>query len=184
MVSPFAVVACSSDDTGSTAAGDAATPTPTPTPEGGGTTETGAPDGGQADTSTPPVDSGKCNGVVNGASVIGEVAGTGTKPTPAGGTIVDGTYYLTKHEVFAPASPDANTRKRTIVFAGNTFQTHENDTGKNEVQLSGTFTTSGAAVTLTVTCPIMATTTIPYTATATTIATFSASDDVFTSTKQ
>jgi hypothetical protein len=184
ILAPFAVVACSSstDDTGSTPPGtDAATATPTP--EAGAVAETGTPDAGGADTSTT-VDSGKCNDVPNGAGVIAEVAGVGTKPTPAGGTIADGTYHLTKHEVFSPATPDGNTRKRTIVFQGNTVRTHDNDTGQKEAQLAGTYTTSGAAITFTITCPVSATVTIPYTATATTFATFSQSDDIFTSTKQ
>lgn len=180
----MAVAACSSDATTSTPAGsDAAT-----ADGGGGTPETGTvPEGGADTSTTPDADAGgACNAVVNGAAVVGEVAGAGAKPVPAGGTIVDGTYFLTKHEVFAPGTPDANTRKRTIVFAGNTFQTHENDTGQAQKQYTGTYTTSGSNLTLTVTCPISATVVIPYTATATTYVTFAkdSDGDVFSGTKQ
>ena len=146
------------------------------------------PDAGPVpDSSVPGRDSGgACNAVVNGASVVGETAAAGAIPPPAGGTIADGTYYLTKHEIFAPSTPDANSRKRTIVFAGNTVQTHENDTGRAPSQNSGTYTVSGSNITFTITCPISATVTIPYTATATTFATYAKSPDseIFTSTKQ
>lgn len=179
----LAVAACSSDEPPlSTTGADAAS-----TPDGGGTTpETGASDTSTGtDTSTAADTGGACNAVVNGASVVGETAGVGAKPAPAGGTVADGTYYLTKHDVFPPGNPDNNTRKRTWVFAGNTFRTHDNDTGQTEKQLTGTYTTSGTNITFTVTCPMSATVTIPYTATATTYDTFSsAGEDIFFHTKQ
>lgn len=151
--------------------------------------DAGPPEAGAAETSTTP-EPGKCNAVVNGASVIGETAGVGTRPTPLGGTIADGTYFLTKHEVFPPGNPGATTRKRTIVFTGNTFETHEDDPGRQDSQGTGTYTTSGSMITFTVDCfggaSVLATNTVPYTATATTFATFAkdADGDVFTSTKQ
>lgn len=171
------ITACSSDSTSSTpTATDAATPEGGTAPTDGGTT----PEAG-ADTGTP---AGMCNTLDNGAPLVSEVAGVGAKPVPAGGAIVDGTYFLTKHEVFAPSTPDANTRKRTIKLSGTTFETHENDTGKPEKRLCGTFTTSGTNITFTVTSPMSMVATIPYTATATTYVTFSTDDDVFTGTKQ
>lgn len=179
---PIAFLACSSDETGTTPAGSDASTT---TPEGGGTPEASTPEASAGgDSSLPVVDSGLCSDTINGGAVIPEVQANGAKPAPAGGAIPDGTYYLTNHDVYSPSNADANSRKRTIVFAGNTVRTAENDTGEKGRGSAGTYTISGSNITFSVTCPVVATVTIPYTATATTFATFTEFNDVFTSTKQ
>lgn len=178
-----AFLACSSDDSTSPGGSDAGT-----TSEGGSTPETGSPEASTTDSSTTTdaadAAGGACSTVVNGGALVSEVAGAGAKPAPAGGAIADGTYFLTNHDVYPPSSPDGNTRRRTIKFTGNKVETAENDTGKPEARLSGTYTTSGTMITFSITCPATGTVTLPYTATATTFATFSESNDVFTSTKQ
>lgn len=175
------VVACSSDDTGTAAGADAATPVA----DGGTTADSAAPEAG-TDSSTPPdaaTDAGSCNTVVNGAAVVGEVAGVGATPAGAGGTIVDGTYFLTKHEVYLPDTPDANSRRRTAVIAGNSLMIVQNDTGKPEERIAATFVAAASNLALTVTCPAAASVAIPYTATPTTF-TLHDKNDIFTYTKQ
>jgi hypothetical protein len=128
--------------------------------------------------------------VVNGATVVAEAAGARTKPAPAGGTIADGTYFLTKHEVYAPGTPDTSTRRRTIVFTGDKWETHENDPGKGNIQGSGTYTTSGIMITFSVGCfggqLVAGGSSTRYTSTDTTFMTFTpdTDGDVFTSTRQ
>ena len=175
---PVVLVACSSSSSDPTpASGDAAV------------AETGAADtstvdgGGGADTSMP-TDSGGCQKVANGGGVVPETAGVGAFPAAAGGAVVDGTYYLTKHEVYPPSSPDANTRRRTFVFAGGTFAAHDNDPGQSEKEFSGTFTTSGSKLPLSVKCPMTATAVLDFTATPTTYTQHTSSNDLFIFTKQ
>jgi hypothetical protein len=156
---PIALVACSSDSSSPTPSGDAAVAEASP----GSDTST-VDGGGGTDTSTPGDSGGGCTTATNGGALIPETAGVGTRPAAAGGTLLDGTYNLTKHEVYSPGTPDSNMRKRTWVFAGNTFQAINNDTGKPEVKLSGTKAENGTQVTLTVTCPMSVTATINFTA--------------------
>jgi len=177
---PASLGACSSDEGAPTSGSDAAV-AETST---GADTSTPVDGGGGTDTSTP-VDSGACTSAVNGGTVIPETAGSGAFPTPAGGTILDGTYYLTKHEVYPPGAPDANMRKRTWVFSSGTFQAVNDDIGKPATKLSGTMAVSGAKVTLTVTCPMSLVATINFTATATTFTEHASSgEDLFIFTKQ
>lgn len=179
-LAPAALVACSSDESSPTSGGDAAVA------ESGTGSDTSAPvDGGGGTDTSAPVDSGLCPTVVNGAGVVGETAAAGARPAAAGGAIADGTYYMTKHEVYAPGTPDANSRKRTWSFTGNTFRVHNNDTGAAELQISGTFTTSGTTLTLVGNCPTNMSGSIQYTATATTFTEHASSgEDLFIFTKQ
>ena len=43
-------------------------------------------------------------------------------PTPTGGTIADGTYVLTKFEVYSPLTPNANLVKATMKVTGKDLQ--------------------------------------------------------------
>ncbi len=175
---PVVLVACSSSSDPTPATGGDAAVAET------GTADTSTVDGGAgADTSTP-VDSGGCQKVVNGGGVVPETAGVGAFPAAAGGAVVDGTYYMTKHEVYPPSRPDANTRRRTFVFAGGTFAAHDNDPGQSEKEFSGTFTASGSKITLSVKCPMTATAVLDYTATPTTYTQHTSSNDLFIFTKQ
>lgn len=178
LIVPAALGACSSDDPSPAAGGDAAVAET-------GNADTSTVDGGGGTDTSTPTDSGACTSAVNGGTVIPETAGSGTFPTPAGGTILDGTYYLTKHEVYPPGAPDANMRKRTWVFSSGTFQAVNDDIGKPATKLSGTMAVSGTKVTLTVTCPMSVVATINFTATATTFTEHASSgEDLFIFTKQ
>src|SRR5207244_1004547 len=50
--------------------------------------------------STMSTDGGPCNAIVNGGSIVDEVSVAMPRPAPAGGTIADGTYHLTKRELY------------------------------------------------------------------------------------
>ena len=59
-----------------------------------------------------------CSSIVNRGETITQVQATGTLPEPLGGTILDGTYVLTKDEAYPPVTvsvpfaqqPDAGDR--------------------------------------------------------------------------
>jgi hypothetical protein len=50
-----------------------------------------------------------CAPTVSVGEIITEVAASGTLPTPLGGTIIDGTYVLTKYEAYPPLSATNHT---------------------------------------------------------------------------
>lgn len=168
----------------------------TPSADGGSTSDsaTTSNDGSTATDSATQTDSatatdaatGGCNTLTSLGSQVAETAGSGTKPTPQGGTLADGTYVLTKHEVFPPSSPDANTRQRTFKFEAGKLEVVLSDANKPESRQSGTFTTSGTSINIAATCPQAGNAALPYTATGTTLIMFDSAnqDDVFTYTKQ
>ena len=53
---------------------------------------------------------------------VHKVAAAGSPPVPAGGTIVDGTYILTREDVYPPDAADTMPIGATISFAGNQEQ--------------------------------------------------------------
>jgi hypothetical protein len=107
---------------GAACAGSTASPSPT---EGGAETHggsdadvdlaagacLGAPD---LTAATP-----NCNIVVNNATAVPFTQGTGTPPTPAGGTIRDGLYEATRAEGYGGATP-AGRRLTLVVLNGAT----------------------------------------------------------------
>jgi hypothetical protein len=126
-----------------------------------------------------------CNTVMLGGSVVTLTSSTGTPPTPAGGTIVTGTYSLTSSTQYVTSpcasNPAGLTAQSTIVvsasamtvqiysvesYQGNTEETHLNDT----------FMVSESDLTTTPTCGIDvdagAGAPSPYTATSTSISVF------------
>src|SRR5690606_34793114 len=90
-----------------------------------------------------------------------------TYPTPAGGTIADGTYDLVRFEVYSPATADDHVRARRMVVSGDTIVSIMADDGGEAEIIGGTFTTSGTDLQISLECPAEAAVTLPYTATAT-----------------
>ncbi len=169
-------------DTGSTT--DSGTPTDTGSAtdsgaDAGTATDVGTPtDTGSATDSGAPTDAGGCNAVTLSAGNVPETAGAGAFPTPAGGTIADGTYQLTGFYIYPPGSIDAYRRRETLVISGGSVQSaRQTDSGAIE-RNTGTFTTSGTNLVFSVTCPGAATVTVPYTASATTLRIFDISPGV------
>jgi len=155
-----------------------ATDSSTPT-DSGTATDVGAPtDAGTATDVGTPTDAGGCNAVTLSAGNVPETAGAGAFPTPAGGTIADGTYQLTGFYIYPPGSIDAYRRRETLVISGGSVQSaRQTDSGAIE-RNTGTFTTSGTNLVFSVTCPGAATVTLPYTASATTLRIFDISPGV------
>ncbi|HTQ06282.1 MAG TPA: hypothetical protein VMI54_20610 [Polyangiaceae bacterium] len=115
-----------------------------------------------------------CNDVVNGAPLVNKDHDPAAPPKMTGGTIADGTYYLTK--VVQYNGENGNTAQReTWVISGNTIEVVNLD----GTRYSGTYTTSGHELTLTLTCPASAVGMVPvfsYTATSTQIVTLQPDD--------
>lgn len=135
-------------------------------------------DSGTVTDSGAMTDAGGCNALTQSAGNVPETAGVGAFPTPAGGTIEDGTYQLTGFFIYPPGSIDAYRRRETLVISGGTVQSaRQTDSGAIE-RNTATVTTSGTDLVLRVTCPASKTITVPYTATATTLRIFDISPGV------
>jgi hypothetical protein len=95
-----------------------------------------------------------CNDLTVTGDFIPQTAGTGTMPTPTGGSIADGTYVLTKVEVYSPLTPDATSLKVTMKIAGKTLQSvTASNTSAATATASYTTAVFGTNWALTGTCP-------------------------------
>jgi hypothetical protein len=98
-----------------------------------------------------------CNTVTNSGNVIAQVQVASAAPTPAGGTVVEGTYHLTDWTTYTgtggATGPTGQNDKETLVFSGGTVQIVqvEGDCPERRQNLSVVF--SEAMVTATNTCP-------------------------------
>src|SRR6185295_9466420 len=113
--------------------------------------------------------------------------------SPAGGTIVDGTYYLTSYTKYFSSSPDGSNsqqRQTTAVISGNgtmlqlvDYRSEDNRTDR----ISATFSPNGTTLTVTFSCGQQGGDTPSYTATSTSFTVFDMKDgstDVQVFTKQ
>ncbi len=149
-----------------------------------GTPETeSATDAGTQQTDAGQQQQTGCGTVPNSGTDAPEVAGTGTMPSPQGGTIVDGTYFLTRFEIYPPGSVDAYKRRHALKFENGKVESVTSRDGSPEQRNSGTFTTSGTNLVMTVDCPGAGSVTKGYTATATEFWMFE-SDEIHVYTKQ
>lgn len=125
----------------------------------------GCGDEGDDDSAAPPTDDTAapdlCAAEAGSSTVVPETQRNDTYPAPAGGTVVDGTYDLTRFEVFAPATADDNTRVSRLIVDGDTLKMIDTDDGKI---LGGTFVVSGETLQISVTCPEVSTIPMPFTA--------------------
>jgi hypothetical protein len=129
------------------------------TSNGGADTSNGGADtsAGGADTSaggTPVVvDPNACNDIPIDAPAVAASAGVGQKPIPAGGTIVDGKYYLTAHEAYGVDPNPANYRT-VIVISGAKLQLAQiKDGTESRVTFDVTTTTADKRFHAATTCP-------------------------------
>jgi hypothetical protein len=88
---------------------------------------------------------------VNGGPVVGRHTNAGPPPAMTGGTIVDGTYVLTKIELYNGRTDTGPPHQETWLFSAGTVQILEQD--PTVATFSGTYTTKGNTFTLTFTCP-------------------------------
>ncbi len=140
----------------------------------GGATGTGGIAGASGSAGSS---AGGCNSVVNSAPVVGEFQATANPPVPLGGTIVDGTYYLSESISYTgpngASGPTGMTIQDTLVItnAASGIATVEEVTSSNaapDERTSFTFTPVGTMATAAVTCPTPDSLSFGYTATATT----------------
>jgi len=118
--------------------------------------------------------------VIDGPQVTYEVV-TGTAPTPAGGTVTDGTYELTALHLYDWTMPTPTAVLiGTIVFEGNTMQ-QALSRDFVETRYTSTFTTSGTLFTMTDTCPAAAVDQANFSATANDFTFYKDDDDGATS---
>jgi hypothetical protein len=138
---------------------------------GAGTTGAAGTTGG-AGTGAAGTGAAACNTIGHTGPEAPEVAGQGTYPTPAGGTIAEGTYDLKEFQIWPPGSVDPYKRQETWKFVAGKFEV-DSKNGEGKVTIaSGTYSTAGAELTIVATCPGSMTLKVPYTATATSLWTF------------
>ena len=94
----------------------------------------------------------------------------------SGGTIVDGIYDLKEFRIYPPGSVDDYKRQETLKFAGNKIEQAGKGYDGKESTAAGTYSTSGAMITISVTCPGAQSVALPYTATPTEFWMFDVSD--------
>ncbi|HXJ20525.1 MAG TPA: hypothetical protein VMT03_09855 [Polyangia bacterium] len=96
---------------------------------------------------------GSCTALTPSGSPVSEAAGTGTTPTPVGGTIATGTYQLTGWQVYSPATPDTTrSRKLAIRFGSTSFEVAGTDSNASPVNYTGAYTAAGTMLTTNWTC--------------------------------
>jgi hypothetical protein len=112
-----------------------------------------------------------------------QMAASGSPPTAAGGAIADGTYHLTSIDVYPPSLPSSSPIRTTVRFAGNQL---EFATGGGTLisYTNYAISTSGTVLTLIGTCPVIAPSSTPYSATATALMVYNGPDVIQTYAKQ
>jgi hypothetical protein len=114
----------------------------------------GAATGGAAGSGTGGSAGAACNTLVNIGTEVAETPGTGTAPTPTGGpTPADGTYVLTKLEVYPGSAATSAKHKITTEMTGTTAQNLVESTGLPIRRDTWTVALSGTTADVTVTCP-------------------------------
>jgi len=157
LIGAIGVAACSDDSKA-----------PTPTPDKGVVADTGTKGdtGAKGDTGSKPDTgakgdaSGACSNVTQLGQPVKTQHSNQTMPTPAGGTIVPGTYTRTAETIYdgttgTGSDIDRETWRLTAGASTDSFKLEaayqENDTAP--VIGSGTFAISGGKPTMTITCP-------------------------------
>ncbi len=144
----------------------------------GGSSTGGSSSGGTGGSSTGGTGgtggSSACNALVNDGADIPEVAQTGTPPTMTGGSVTDGTYVLTSRKDWQ-GSCGCTTRQK-ITVSGGKIQLVTRTDSKPDQHMSATATFASNKLSLAVDCPTAAKQEHTYTATATELQIFSASD--------
>ena len=120
-------------------------------------------------TSQNSVTQSVCNDLVNTAPTVTANWVATAAPTPAGGTIVDGTYVLTAVTEYSgpggSTGPTSTSTSLLLTISGNTMQ-QVGRIGGQERRYTTLISTSGTTLTGTDTCPEPNTLQVQYTATA------------------
>ncbi|MCC6664477.1 MAG: hypothetical protein IT375_12065 [Polyangiaceae bacterium] len=141
---------------------------------GSGGSSTGGSGGSSTGGTGGTGGSSACNALVNDGADIPESAQTGTPPTMTGGSVTDGTYVLTSRKDWQ-GSCGCTTRQKILVSGGKIQLVTRTDS-KPDQHMSATATFASNKLSLAVDCPTAAKQEHTYTATATELQIFSASD--------
>jgi hypothetical protein len=126
-------------------------------------------DAGAGEASSGGEAAASCNDLVNAAPAVTIQQVVGDPPSPGGGAIVDGTYWLTGATIFTGASDPSGpsgTAQTTIRITGTTMDVAASGSPPTRTL---TLTTSGTSITATDTCPDTDASQATYTATATSL---------------
>jgi hypothetical protein len=94
-----------------------------------------------------------CNTVVNAAPSVTKTQVAMAPPAPQGGTLVDGTYFLTDYTIFTGpqgATGSTGTSQTTLQITGNTLQVADKGSPPTRTVM---LTTSGTGFTAKTSCP-------------------------------
>jgi hypothetical protein len=147
------IVACSGDDSVTSTS-----PPPSSVVDGSTTGDAGTEsDADESDATSPPpfgISEGgtSCSTLAPPATGVSEQKQSGSAPAPAGGTVVDGTYVLTKVDIYS-ASINPAVRKARIRYTGNKYEQVVVRPESEPYSVSGTFTVSGTTFSYTEGCP-------------------------------
>jgi hypothetical protein len=127
-----------------------------------------------------------CSTIENVGQSVTQVAATGLPPTPMGGTILDGTYVLTKSEAYPPVTVDTpDQSSETLQIAGAQMSIAiTSDAYPAGLQGMAALATSGTDLTISWLCGASGSFDQQYTATATELVLISPPGDVQTYIKQ
>lgn len=116
-----------------------------------------------------PSDGGACNSLVNGGTAIYTTEKVGVAPTPAGGTVTPGLYFLTTlNDYDGKTGTTGLATQTTMNIAGSDLEFVE-QVGVSNTRASIAFSTSNTTFTYNMTCPAVQTYTTGYTATSTSL---------------
>ncbi|MGZ3451403.1 MAG: hypothetical protein ACXVEF_17475 [Polyangiales bacterium] len=125
-----------------------------------GSIESDTGDASLADSSDAGADSGALDGSVcptfaNTAPTITDVTSTATVPVGTGGSIVDGTYFMTSHTTYVGGDTTIKKHSYTIKIVGGVFQLvgHDNTAADGAATFAITNNASTGAFDLSGTCP-------------------------------
>jgi hypothetical protein len=153
---------------------------------GGAAGTTGTAGTGAGGTTAP------CNTLQNLAPGVSQIQ-VNTRPSPAGGTLVDGTYYLTSQQLYTGTGgntgPSGTTTKMVLAVSNAaagmaTVTSVLSVNGSADYRQTWMVTTSGSKWALQVTCPQSERGTWDYTATGTSLVIFETSGGINTYTRQ
>lgn len=170
----FAAWGCSSSTTDSpgtqVATTDGGSEAAAPTNQDAATATDGATD--SATTAPCP------STLTNAAPEIDEMNVAAVKPTPAGGTYMDGTYFLTARSEYTgvggQSGPRGHKRKETLRVAGNVIELVKARDGSANAAITANVSAAGTTLTLADACAAGAAATFDFDATSTTITLYEA----------
>jgi hypothetical protein len=135
------------------------TSTPTPGDADAASAADAAPDTRTSDAATADSSDGStaCNALVNAASEAMASTVKSAAPTATGGTIVDGTYFLTDITLYDPAgtasAPEPAGIQVTLAITGNLMESVQTYPDDSSDTFAETFVVNGTALNRTLTCP-------------------------------